>query len=250
MICLEDLVESMIRLSDLILCSPRASSAYILFCLSDYITLSIHIKLQRILFPPQNLPQLLRLCYYISHGTRIMSSRPLQTFTLFPLLPPELRLKIWQKLAAQPHTLELGRTSTDANGPQGQWFSRSQPPAIFSVCSESRAAALHLFSALTFSDGQTGLPCRKPLYINFETGTLCIGSDFHPKLAEDLLFRNAQLKESLKYLAISSKLWTVINPVYLDPGWDGGNVWPRLNLSMPRGVEIGSRALKHVELQS
>jgi hypothetical protein len=153
-------------------------------------------------------------------------------------------------VAAQPHTLKLSCTTTDADGPQGQWYSHSQPPAIFSVCTESRAAALPLFSVLAFSDGQIGTPCRKPLYINFEAGTLCLGPDLHSKWADDLLTKNEQLKENLKYLAISLQLWRAINPVYLDPGWDGGNVWPQLKVLTSRGVERSLKALKDVELHS
>lgn len=201
-----------------------------------------------LLTPTLSLASILVLLFSLK--IEIMSSKSFPTLTLFPLLPPELRLKIWRTVAAQPHTLELSCSTTNADGPQGQWFSHSQAPAIFSVCSESRAAALPLFTVLAFSDGQIGMPCRKPLYINFEVGTLCLGPDLHSKWAEDLLIKNEQLKENLKYLVISLQLWRAINPVYLDPGWDGGNVWPQLKVLTSRGVERSLKALQDVELRS
>src|ERR1700723_1115304 len=94
------------------------------------------------------------------------------SFPLFPLLPPELRLKIWQTVADEPRNVELCCTPTASNIPEGRWFTHTKPPIAFQICSESREVALMRYSVLKFSPDQIGLPTKSKLYINFVSETL------------------------------------------------------------------------------
>ncbi|KAK4463056.1 hypothetical protein QBC42DRAFT_305149 [Cladorrhinum samala] len=78
--------------------------------------------------------------------------QPLQEFHYFPLLPPELRLKIW-KLSFLPRTVELHTRRThyadwpEHHGGAPRWKSSSRNPAALSVCIESRLAAQEFYTA-------------------------------------------------------------------------------------------------------
>jgi hypothetical protein len=137
-------------------------------------------------------------------------------FTLFPLLPPELRIKVWEAAAQDPHPIELSCTPTSAELPRGRWFSHSKPPVLFSICSESRAVALASYSVLSFSPRQIGIPPEN-LYINFSVGTLWLCADLSAAWAMDLLQKNEQLKGNLKSLVIKEKLWADLNPTEFTP---------------------------------
>jgi len=143
------------------------------------------------------------------------------SFTLFPSLPSELRLKIWQEVAAQPRTVELTCTTTSSNLPEGRWFSHTKPPHIFQVCSESREVALAQYSVIEITPVQIGLPCKTTLYINFSVDTLWLCSDLQKPWARDLLERNEQLRERLRYLAVQREMWKELNEVELTPAWTG-----------------------------
>lgn len=138
------------------------------------------------------------------------------TFTLFPLLPPEIRLKIWQTIAAEPQTVELSCTPSSSYLPNGRWFSHSKPPAIFSICSESRAVALAQYTILTFSPDQIGVPWPR-LYLNFSVDTLWLCKDLCATSARDLLEKNQQLQKQLRFLVVEEKLWKVLNPITFTP---------------------------------
>jgi hypothetical protein len=139
-----------------------------------------------------------------------------EAFTLFPLLPPEIRVKIWEAAAAEPHTVELSCTPVVASIPQGRWFSHSKPPTIFHVNAESRAVALREFSVLTFSPGQIGLP-PGIIYINFSSGCLWLCADLAAEWARNLLEKSEQLKVGLKFLVVNRQLWNGLNPVTVIP---------------------------------
>ncbi|KAH8596138.1 hypothetical protein B0O99DRAFT_621107 [Bisporella sp. PMI_857] len=132
------------------------------------------------------------------------------SFTLFPLLPPELRLKIWEMIASEPQTVELSCTPTSSYLPDGRWFSHNKAPILFSICSESRAVAFAEYEQLKFSPGQMGSPWDT-IYVNWERDTLWLCNDLWPMLAKDLLRKNEQLKDNLKKLAIGRNLWRVVN---------------------------------------
>ncbi|PMD36072.1 hypothetical protein L207DRAFT_637241 [Hyaloscypha variabilis F] len=144
------------------------------------------------------------------------------SFTLFPLLPMELRLKIWEAATEDPNNLELSCTPTASYLPDGRWFSHSKPPIIFQVCSESRSVAMRCYDVLTFSPDVVGIPCKTQLYINFDVDTLWICADMHIKWARMLLSKNDQLKEKLKFLAVNEKVWKDLNETDLTPGYNGG----------------------------
>ncbi|KAK1783162.1 hypothetical protein QBC45DRAFT_155694 [Copromyces sp. CBS 386.78] len=67
-----------------------------------------------------------------------------RTFTLFPLLPTELRLAIWQA-SCHPRILEIHYCPS-----QDRCFTPSKPPVILSVCRESRHEALSRIYAKAF----------------------------------------------------------------------------------------------------
>lgn len=138
-------------------------------------------------------------------------------FTLFPFLPPELRLKIWEAVAAEPQTVELSCTPTSSYLSKGRWFSHNKPPVIFGICSESRSVALTHYSELEFSSDQIGVPWPK-LYFNFELDTLWLCNDLCAFWAKDLLEKNLQVQQKLKFLAVDEKLWKSLNQPIFTPG--------------------------------
>lgn len=88
-----------------------------------------------------------------------MEEKNLETFHCFPLLPPELRLKIWH-LSFLPRTVELhtrrshyaDRDDLDHTGNSPKWRSSSTNAAALSVNAEARCAALeHYTVALRLS---------------------------------------------------------------------------------------------------
>ncbi|KAI2608706.1 uncharacterized protein GGS25DRAFT_491347 [Hypoxylon fragiforme] len=87
--------------------------------------------------------------------------KPLDEFTLFPLLPAELRIMIWKK-SFQLRVVELHtRTGTS------QWLSSCRNPSALSVCSESRELALEYFSvALPISSSKLDGRLSRLVYIN------------------------------------------------------------------------------------
>jgi hypothetical protein len=132
----------------------------------------------------------IRLIYFMYHHYQhcvISNAKPMppsstESFTLFPLLPIELRLKIWECVTEHPNTVELSCTPTASYLPDGRWFSHSKPPIIFQICSESRAVAMARYELLTFSPDVVGIPCKAGLYINFDVDTLWVCSDMHASL--------------------------------------------------------------------
>lgn len=159
-----------------------------------------------------------RIVYFMYHHNihcysrvRPVVSKSPDSFTLFPCLPPELRLKIWQTVAAQPQTVELSCTPTSAYLPEGRWFSHNKPPVIFSICSDSRDVALREYSILTLSSEQEGMPWGL-LYFNFAQDTLWLCSDLGSEWARDLLKKNELLKERLRFLSVAQTTWKSLNP--------------------------------------
>jgi hypothetical protein len=197
----------------------------------------------------------IRLIYFMYHHYQhcFLSKKPLmsppatESFTLFPLLPQELRLQIWEAVAEEPNTVELSCTPTASYLPDGRWFSHTKPPTIFRICSESRAVAMAHYDVLTFSPDVVGIPCKTELYINFAVDTLWVCSDMHIKWARMLLSKNDQLKEKLRFLAVNEKLWKGLNQTDLTPGYSGG-VLPLLPPTTPVACEL--KALEDVKFHS
>jgi len=159
-----------------------------------------------------------RIMYFMYHHAQHCSisagppppAKSTDSFTLFPLLPAELRLKIWQTIAAERQIIELSCTPTSPNLPTGRWFSHTKTPIIFSVCSESRSVAVSEFTLLQFSPDQIGVP-RQSLYINWSRDTLWLCNDLSSVWAKDLLEKNEQIQAQLRFLAISESLWKTLN---------------------------------------
>jgi hypothetical protein len=171
------------------------------------------------------------------------------SFTLFPNLPPEIRLRIWEIVASEPNTVELSCTPTAAHIPTGRWFSHSTPPILFKICSESRSVALMQYSTLNFSPEQISIPWPK-LYINFAVDTLWLCADLHILWAKDLLENNDQLKSKLTFLAINETTWKALNPVFFTPGFAISQSGVGQIDSCSESVRVGLTALVDLKFHS
>ncbi|KAI1776245.1 hypothetical protein F4818DRAFT_375013 [Hypoxylon cercidicola] len=104
-------------------------------------------------------------------------------FTLFPLLPAELRIDIWNA-SFEPRVVELHKTP-DANvvnsisrfGPS-PWLSNCSNPAALSACSEARELALKHFAVpLAVFAPRRGALSRRLLYLDPASDLLVIVGD-------------------------------------------------------------------------
>ncbi|KAK3938019.1 hypothetical protein QBC46DRAFT_171023 [Diplogelasinospora grovesii] len=130
----------------------------------------------------------------VTEAGRVLSpTTAFSTFPQFPLLPAELRLKIWQ-LSFVPRTIELHTRRThyaddNRRGGTPKWQSLSRNPAALSVSAEARAAALEFYSvalplAAPLARGQTFerpgdllLDPDRVLYLNLETDMVVVLGD-------------------------------------------------------------------------
>ncbi|PVH81380.1 hypothetical protein DL98DRAFT_514762 [Cadophora sp. DSE1049] len=87
-------------------------------------------------------------------------------FPLFPLLPTEIRLKIWQQALEQPRLLPI-RISYHPDTKQPIFHCSQLPPRLLSVCRESRDEALH-FHILVNDGGVSSF------YFNSQTDTVSL----------------------------------------------------------------------------
>jgi 2EXR family len=74
---------------------------------------------------------------------------PLETFTLFPHLPFELRLKIWEHALSEPRTVTIScqREMLDRERRFAKAFtSPTPPPSLLHTCRESRSEALSQYT--------------------------------------------------------------------------------------------------------
>ena len=156
----------------------------------------------------------------IVKGTAI-HVKAIRSFESFPLLPPEIRLAIWDTIASEPRNVELSCTPNSPGRPHGQWFSHTRPPILTAICSESRSYALLHYSVLTFPMGLLGQPCEKTVYIDFKSEALWLCGDLHPKWAADFLSRSEQLHQKLKHLAVHAFLWRMLEAMESGPTIEG-----------------------------
>ena len=193
-----------------------------------------------------------RIIYFMYHHThhcviprekRITASK--DSFTVFPLLPTELRLKIWEAVAEDPRVVELTCTPTASRIPEGRWFSHSKAPVIFRICAESRYIALQKFEVLKFHPDQIGIPPSITLYINFASESLHLCGDLQTAWARDLLEKNEQLKEKLRFIVVKENLWQDLNQVQFTPVWGYGS-----KEEPPQAVRGGLTALVDVKFHS
>jgi 2EXR family len=124
----------------------------------------------------------------------------LQTFTLFPELPSELRVKIWGFACYHQRTLLLSNTWQRPIGAEHRESieNNHKVPAVLHTCSESRQEALKCYiicakrcnidSDIHSTDGHqstTTLCSGKKIYVNFEVDRFLRpdrDSIFHPSL--------------------------------------------------------------------
>ena len=84
-------------------------------------------------------------------------------FILFPNLPPELRLRIWEFASAIPRSVHLQECASDERRPSDEFVASFDPPkcaSILHVCRESRDIALKSYFLITHSKFSA------PLYFN------------------------------------------------------------------------------------
>jgi hypothetical protein len=101
----------------------------------------------------------------------------LTSFTLFPDLPTEIRLKIWGLLAPGPRTV-IVQYNTKYNEFNGKristftgWTSPDPPPVILSICREARSEALKSYQPALGSYFH-----HPKIYVDFSNDTLRLES--------------------------------------------------------------------------
>ncbi|KAK4668315.1 uncharacterized protein QC763_000670 [Podospora pseudopauciseta] len=139
-------------------------------------------------------------------STSADESPGLTTFSLFSLLPAELRLKIW-RISFFPRTVVLHTRRThyadDNHRDQPKWQSRSFNPVALSVSMEARQAALrhynvalplyaptvrhHLLDPEINSERPGDLLPSRSLYLNLEHDTVALLGDLHYTRLTNLL---------------------------------------------------------------
>ena len=172
------------------------------------------------------------------------------TFPLFPLLPPELRVRIWSLAAPHKRVVEIRSWGRRRYAPIKYSVHPHYLPAIFHVCRESRMEARRIYkrvgigvSAMVREGGRkyvdweyhpanrngprpivlgiTPVPYAKPLepayaYVSWEHDTIYLGPEF--QTYHLLMFLTAKGEgrelEGLRSLAMDRKLW-----IGLDDGW-------------------------------
>lgn len=146
-------------------------------------------------------------------------------FHLFPLLPAELRLKIWH-LSFEPRVVELhARRSHYAadfkHGGVDHWQSGCTNPAALSACVEARAAALAHYAVrlpLAAADdpfcdraGNTPADLHRVLYVSPAVDTVVILGELDfdrlNSLLSDFRRRDGGEGAGLRHLAVSAR-WT------------------------------------------
>jgi hypothetical protein len=105
-----------------------------------------------------------------------------RTFTLFPKLPAELRVKIWKFSTPevryiQPYPFEYNY----AFHPEDSTILGANPPSSFSVCRESRQEVLPLYKPFQLVPG----PNSPTFYMNPEMDVLCL-TYLHGKASEEV----------------------------------------------------------------
>lgn len=173
-----------------------------------------------------------------------------EIFTLFPLLPSEIRVYIWELATTVPNTLELSCSTPPTICSLPTWWSHTPAPALFHTTSESRAVALSVFTLLEFGGTQIGVSWPRKLYMNFEYDTLSLDNDLHSRYARSLLVDNEMIKEKLKRIVLRQRLWEQLNEVALTPGPAIDPRWDSIGYaleSFPVAVAGGLKALVDVK---
>lgn len=172
------------------------------------------------------------------------------TFPLFPLLPPELRIRIWSLAAPHQRVIEIRSWGAGRYAPIKYSVHPHYLPAIFHVCKESRMEARRIYKRVAvgisaavrvegrkyvnweqhpanpnsrrrLATGMTSMPHATPhppayVYVSWEHDTIYLGPEFQPRHLLKFLAAQGEGKEleGLRYLALDRKLW-----VGVDDGW-------------------------------
>ncbi|KAF7937589.1 uncharacterized protein EAE98_001903 [Botrytis deweyae] len=112
------------------------------------------LELQQLSWPlPETLPRM------------FLRSSTLTTFSLFPFLPKELRVKIWKFAACHPRIVHL-----TYDHPTESLVSLSPIPALLSTCGEARDELLSLFKQLALPPSA----CGAKIYVDLDVDTVYI----------------------------------------------------------------------------
>jgi hypothetical protein len=125
----------------------------------------------------------------------------LDEFKLFIALPFELRIKIWKHTFPEPRVVPV-RYNRSAK----QYTSNEAPPAILSVCSESRSIFLETYTKLILSPKYDSA-----VFVDFMQDTIFFDSlECSPDgdLSHDLVI--SPHRDQILCCAIDSQLWEVL----------------------------------------
>ncbi|KAF5873841.1 uncharacterized protein Bfra_005308 [Botrytis fragariae] len=112
------------------------------------------LELQQLSWPlPETLPRM------------FLRSSTLTTFSLFPFLPKELRVKIWKLAACHPRIVQL-----TYDHPTESLVSLSPIPALLSTCGEARDELLPLFKQLALPPSTSGAR----IYVDLDVDTVYV----------------------------------------------------------------------------
>lgn len=123
------------------------------------------------------------------------------SFPLFPTLPSELRLKIWQHALPGPSVLPIRFSKS-----RSLYTTPVRPSSLLSTTSESRAVFLSIYTNLILSPS-----FQSSVYIDFEHDTIFFDRlECSPRgdLALDLA--RSPYREKIRKVAICSQLWEVL----------------------------------------
>jgi hypothetical protein len=162
-------------------------------------------------------------------GAKMESISSPPTFTLFPLLPTELRLKIYKHILALtiiPRILKISYSPS-----LNRYISNIPPPVLLSISSESRAFTLQTYTNLSLGPScawrprlsptshqyryQTPAPSRGlPIPICYSNDTLYISSLF-PLLTthmHDFLWNlsTSSSRHHIQSLSIDLRVWNIL----------------------------------------
>jgi hypothetical protein len=151
------------------------------------------------------------------------------TFTLFPLLATELRLKIYKHILALNTTPRILKISYSPS--LNRYISNISPPVLLSISSESRAYTLQTYTNLSLGPSwpwrprlspqsqqyryQTPAPSKGlPIPICYRTDTLYISGLFPllPTHMHDFLWNlsTSSSRHHIKSLSIDLRVWNIL----------------------------------------
>lgn len=126
---------------------------------------------------------------YPIHRQQTMASQ----FSLFPILPPELRLKIWEYALPGPRIIEFAGGETPSHK-----YPKVASPATLFVNHEARSVATKRFQARSFG--------AATIYVDFSCDTLYFGPGY-PVTAFVRLLHHLENFGELQHIAFIYGLW-------------------------------------------